>query len=80
METTRPVAITTDRNGVPLEAVLTIRTSETMPGRLKVCLVMPVTNGLGAMTNDGDVEVAAVPSENIPEQIAMGPEFRLEMN
>lgn len=80
METTRPVVITTDRNGVPLEGHLTIRTSETMPGRLKVCLVMPVTNGLGAMTGDGDVEVADVPQDAIPDEIAMGPEFRLEMN
>lgn len=80
METIRPVAITTDRNGVPLEAVLTIRGSETMPGRLKVCLVLPVKNGLGAITNTGETEIAEVPAENIPDEIAMGPEFRLEMN
>ena len=80
METTRPVAITTDRNGVPLRSVLTVRASETMPGRIKVCLVMPVTNGLGAMSSEGDVQVADVPADEIPDQIAMGPEFRLEMN
>lgn len=78
METMRPVSITTDKNGVPLEGVLTIRNSEAMPGRLKVCLVLPIKNGLGAIDGHGEVEIADLPE--LPEQIAMGPEFRLEMN
>ena len=78
METMRPVAITTDRSGVPLDGELKIRESETMPGRLKVCLVVAVTNGLGAINGSGEVEIADLPE--IPEVLAMGPEFRLEMN
>lgn len=82
MEAMRPVAITTDGAGVPLQGFVAIRDSETMPGRLKVCLMLPTTNGLGAIDGEGNQhELKEVPgSGEMPDEIPMGVEFRLEMN
>lgn len=82
MEAMRPVAITTDGAGVPLQGFVTIRDSEAMPGRVKVCLMIPTTNGLGAIDGEGQQhELKAVPgADDLPEAVPMGVEFRLEMN
>ena len=76
METRQTVLPLTDK-GAPLAAGLAVRTSQTMPGRLKVTFLLPTEHGLRFRLPDGTTQQADLDIE--AAAVAVCPEFRLEM-
>jgi hypothetical protein len=77
---TRPTVITVDKNGQPLKAEMQMRDSESTDSRKKVCFTVPTNNGLAARDHNGDLhELEKVPKD-MPEDLPICMEFRLEMN
>lgn len=73
----RPYAILCEKGGDPVPLQLMVRESESAPGRLKVIFVASAEEGLRAISAT-DAKLLVKPSADA--KIALGVEFRLEMN
>jgi hypothetical protein len=70
----------TDKQGHPLQLTAQVRPSESMPSRLKIALTVPTGKGLGAMNPDGEIHNVVNVKGELPEHMAVSPEFRIELN
>lgn len=81
MQTRPPLVIAVNDKGAPLELELTVRESETAPGRLKVGMVIPTAGGISGRDESGvQHEMEQKPPGKLPPKIPTCVEFRLEMN
>jgi len=76
---TRPLALLTNEDGTPKLAELSLRASQSMPGRMKVTFTANVENGLAVRKPDGDLQTMAIP-DGASGSFAFCDEFRLEMS
>lgn len=75
---TRTAIIASDSEGQPLMLRLQVRESSTAPARLKLGFTVSTENGLAA--TDGQ-KVQPIPSpEDIPGEVMIENEFRVELN
>lgn len=74
-----PMAMAVNKKGEPLQIEMTVRESQTAPGRLKIGFVIPTAGGIAGIDQNGDKVSMDTPSE-LPPKIPTCPEFRLEMN
>jgi hypothetical protein len=75
---TRPLALILN-GGLPAQVELTIRESEAAPGRLKVGLKLNTGSSGNRSVFAADGQTAEVDA-NVPTEVLISPEFRLEMN
>ena len=74
----RTAVIASNSNGEPLLIRLSVRESETAPSRIKVGFAVNTEEGLGA--TDGQ-RVQKIPSpDDLPSEVMIEREFRIEMN
>lgn len=80
MESAPPIVIAVTKTGEPISLKITVRESTTAPGRIKVGLMLPTTEGVRARDPEGHViKIESFPAE-VPDLMPTGNEFRLEMN
>ena len=74
----RTAVVAADANGQPLLIKLAARPSSVAPGRIKVAFMVDTTQGLAA--TDGEKIQRITAPDDLPDEVIVDQEFRIEMN